>query len=186
MTEEDIKRFLARIIDVEGRDFTNDPDDLGGATRFGITQATLGEARKLGRLATPAEVQALEQPEAEDIYRREWIGHADLRIGLVHDIHKAWFIFDTAVLFGQRRAGIFANRAAGKLGVEDSTVDVPLVNKVDRAAFLVAGVELRISHHAKRVRKDPSQARFIVGWVDRAHALQSAVIGRPVRWGDAS
>lgn len=186
MTEEDVKRFMARIVEVESVEFVNDPDDLGGATKFGITQATLGDARKLGRLATPAEVEALEQPEAEDIYRKYWLGHPDLRIGLLHDIHVAWFVFDTAVLFGQRRAGIFANRAAGKVGVDDSTIDVPLVNKAERAGFLVRGVELRIAYHAKRVQKDPSQARFISGWINRAHELQNVVVGRPVRWGRAA
>ena len=39
--------------------FADHPADRGGATRYGITAATLGSWRKLGRQATREEVRAL-------------------------------------------------------------------------------------------------------------------------------
>lgn len=52
-----------------GGTYTNRPSDKGGPTRWGVTAKALGAYRKLGREATPAEVQALGQDEATSIYR---------------------------------------------------------------------------------------------------------------------
>ncbi|MCH9662863.1 MAG: hypothetical protein K0U66_04270 [Gammaproteobacteria bacterium] len=53
----------------EGQRYVNDPNDSGGATHHGITAKTLGRWRRLGRYATNAEVKALTQEEATEIYR---------------------------------------------------------------------------------------------------------------------
>jgi lysozyme family protein len=55
-----------------GAKFTNRAADRGGPTKFGIIAATLGKYRRLGRDATAAEVQALQEPEAYAIYRQEY------------------------------------------------------------------------------------------------------------------
>lgn len=47
--------------------------DRGGATNWGITAAQLGRWRKLGRAATPEEVNDLTQDEARAIYRARYI-----------------------------------------------------------------------------------------------------------------
>lgn len=52
-----------------GGQFTNRAADKGGPTRWGIDAATLGAWRKLKRPATAAEVQALQELEADAIYR---------------------------------------------------------------------------------------------------------------------
>lgn len=65
--------IVDKILDVEGRTFTNDPSDAGGATNFGITAAELGDWRHLGRAATPQEVKQLQEPEARQIYRSRFI-----------------------------------------------------------------------------------------------------------------
>lgn len=73
MTEADI---LAGILRREGG-FRHVAGDRGGATNYGITQATLGRWRKLGRPATPEEVRALPIEEASEIYRSEYIAGWD-------------------------------------------------------------------------------------------------------------
>lgn len=69
MTDQQI---LDGILQREGG-FRNVPGDRGGPTNYGITAATLGRWRKLGRDATEDEVRALPRGEAEDIYRAQYL-----------------------------------------------------------------------------------------------------------------
>jgi lysozyme family protein len=66
----------ARVLDLifghEGR-YSNHPKDPGGPTMYGITAATLGNARKLGRAATADEVKALSLSEARDILSSQYL-----------------------------------------------------------------------------------------------------------------
>ena len=65
-----LKRCLEIVLGHEGG-FSNHPSDNGGATRFGITRATLQDWR--GKPVSEADVAALELDEAKEIYRtRYW------------------------------------------------------------------------------------------------------------------
>ncbi len=66
-----ILEIINRIIRSEGG-YVNDPRDLGGATKFGITAETLGHWRRLNRKATPEEVQELTKEEARLIYYKQY------------------------------------------------------------------------------------------------------------------
>jgi lysozyme family protein len=67
----DFKPFWEMLKKNEGTEYTNDPDDKGGPTKYGVTQEELARWRK--RPVTPAEVAALQEPEAEAIARaRYW------------------------------------------------------------------------------------------------------------------
>lgn len=50
--------------------YVNDPDDPGGATKYGITIATLSAAR--GQKQTPQDVRNLGRDEAAEIYRKNY------------------------------------------------------------------------------------------------------------------
>jgi lysozyme family protein len=69
MTDEQI---IAEVIEREGG-FADVANDRGSFTKYGITAATLGQWRKLGRPATRAEVRALTSAEAADIYRVRYV-----------------------------------------------------------------------------------------------------------------
>lgn len=65
--------------------YVNHPRDPGGATKYGITAATLGAARRLGRKATPDEVKRLTLAEAADILDSQYakpLRYQDLPAGL--------------------------------------------------------------------------------------------------------
>lgn len=64
--------IIQNIIRREGG-FVNHPADKGGATKYGITAATLGNWRDLKRSATANEVKNLTQQEAEQIYYKNYI-----------------------------------------------------------------------------------------------------------------
>lgn len=109
MAAESFDRALALVLELEGG-FVADPRDPGGATRYGITRATLARAR--GRPASVADVRALTRQEAGAIYRRSYwaeVGGDALPAGL--DLA----IFDFGVNSGPARA-IKALQSA--LGVE--------------------------------------------------------------------
>jgi lysozyme family protein len=67
-----VDQLITGILLREGG-YRDDPSDRGGPTNFGITAATLGEWRRLGRPATRDEVRALETPEARAIYRARYV-----------------------------------------------------------------------------------------------------------------
>lgn len=90
--------------------YSNHPKDPGGATKYGITAATLGSWRKLGRRATPAEVQALTLAEATQILDRQYaqpIRYPELPAGL------DYAVFDYAVNSGPAQAAKTLQRILG-------------------------------------------------------------------------
>lgn len=62
-----IDSIIAGVIARESEKYTNDPNDAGGPTKFGITQRTLSDFRHYPM--TAADVQALTKSEALTIYR---------------------------------------------------------------------------------------------------------------------
>lgn len=91
--------IIDSIIDVEGPEYTNHPSDKGGPTKFGITLATLSKWR--GRPCTAADVQALTEVEARQIYRSIYI--VEPRFDQVATISPAIAheLVDTGVNMGQ-------------------------------------------------------------------------------------
>jgi lysozyme family protein len=72
MAANNRERVLELIFGHEGR-YSNHPNDPGGPTMFGITAATLGNARGLGRKATVEEVKALRLSEAREILSSQYL-----------------------------------------------------------------------------------------------------------------
>lgn len=101
-------RSFAKLHGIEG-DFSNDPADSGGATRYGITEV---QARKSGYHG-PMEDLPLETARA--IYRAEyWDGLSLDAIGALSET-IAYELFDTAVNLGQGNAALFLQRSLNAL-----------------------------------------------------------------------
>lgn len=64
-----IDSMIDHLLRIEGG-YVNDPDDPGGPTNFGVTQATYAEW--LGRPVSPADVRAMPVSDAREIYRRKY------------------------------------------------------------------------------------------------------------------
>jgi lysozyme family protein len=64
-----IDAIIDGVVARESDKYTNDVNDSGGPTKYGITQRTLSRFRKFP--ATPADVQALTRADAVTIYR--WV-----------------------------------------------------------------------------------------------------------------
>lgn len=107
MAATNFERALALVLKNEGG-FVNHPADPGGATKFGITRATLAAAR--GRPVSVAEVAALTRAEATEIYRRTYwarIAGDELPEGLDAAM------LDFAVNSGPERAARLLQRVLG-------------------------------------------------------------------------
>jgi len=147
--------------------FVDHPSDRGSFTKYGITAATLGAWRKLGRPATRAEVQAMEEPEARAIYRHIYILAPGFD-GIAHDVLRV-NVIDDGILSGPVTAIQTLQRV---LGVRDDGVFGPRT----RAALLAADpvvvhvrlVKARIVRYAQIVEADRTQGDFIEGWCVRA------------------
>lgn len=105
---------IALVLGHEGG-YSNAPTDRGGPTRFGITARTLGAWRRLGRAATPAEVEALGRPEAVAIIARHYaepVGFDRLPAGL------DYAMLDYAVNSGPAQAVRSLQRVLGVVPVD--------------------------------------------------------------------
>jgi lysozyme family protein len=159
VTDADI---LDAIIKAEGG-YVDHAADLGGPTNMGITAATLGEWRRLGRNATRAEVKALTRAEAEAIYAVRYLRPFDA----IQDADLRHYLIDLGVLRGPRKAAqmlqdVVGVEADGWIGPETLKAMKPFARHL-----LVMLIGIRFAHIAERVRELPSQKAFMAGWRNR-------------------
>ena len=162
-----IDQMLDDVIRREGG-YVHDPVDRGGPTKYGITQRTLRAWR--GQAVTADDVRRLTTDEARAIYRRRYV--EDPGFARLPDPLRVQVV-DDGVLSGPRQAVKDLQRAIG--GV---TVDGRLGPKT-RAALRQQGVavvhaqliQVRAARIGRIVHRDPSQARFLKGWLTRITAF---------------
>jgi lysozyme family protein len=162
----DFLKALPVILAHEGGEkYTVTLGDKGGATRWGITLATLRLWR--GKPTSTTDVRDLTCEEAEKIYRaRYW----DIcRCEEILDQDVATKIFDVSVNCGTWSAIRMAQRAAvvpvdGVMGPQTITA----INGMDGVLFVDSVSAQQRNHYQRIVEKDPSQAKFLAGWLNRA------------------
>jgi lysozyme family protein len=109
-----IDRYLAHLVDVvEGPKFTNDPNDRGGPTKYGITQRTLAEYR--GHAVSAADVEALQRDEALAIYRDQYVTLPGFDKVATVSPAVAIECIDTGVNMGQQVATVILQRCLNSL-----------------------------------------------------------------------
>lgn len=163
MTDDQI---IDAIIQREGG-FVNHRHDKGGATKFGITAATLGAWRGYGHSALVEEVKQLSVHEAREIYRQQYIVKPGF--AAIDDDGLRAQLVDDAVLSGPLAAVTTLQLA---LGVKPDgmlgPVTVVAANQADPVVLRRQLVIARSLRLARIVQQDPTQASFIVGWLTRA------------------
>jgi len=153
--------------------FVNDPDDAGGATRWGITINSLAAWR--GHPVEAIDVRNLSVDEAKEIYYgRYW---APLRCHRMKQLPVAMAIFDVAVLFGLGTAAIYAQKA-----VRDCAMDIEVdgdigpeslnaLNVVTPSVFLSTLSTLLLGRIDGIIQASPIDERFRAGWTARVNKL---------------
>ncbi len=172
MTRERFEASLTFVLKWEGSRFTNDPDDHGGATKFGIIQREYDSFRR--RRGLPARsVAFITLDEVRDIYRREYW---DAVQGDVLPVPLDVAAFDTGVLMGVGRSIRFLQQSlrVGVDGVIGPETRAALA-RADAPAVAVRMADLREARLRSIVERDSTQAKFLRGWLNRLNDLRRLI-----------
>lgn len=173
----DVEAMLEEVLRSEGG-FVNHPDDRGGATNMGITQATLSQY--LGQDATVDDVRALSLETAKEIYRQKFL--AEPKIDRLPDLIQP-VMFDAAVNSGPGRAIKWLQQELNRAGhgplSEDGAIGPKTIEAAEKAVekdgtgFSRALVERRRSFLMALCAQNPSQKVFERGWMARCDRLEA-------------
>lgn len=157
----------------EGHQFTNDPDDPGGPTKYGITLKVLTEyfaTHDKGIVPTAADVEALDLTEAAIIYQKMYWDA--LGLDGVTEPAKATAIFDMSVNCGKTGCTLLVQQALG-IQADGAMGDLTrsTVNKIARVDFFFQFIKAIIDHYVAQVVKHPERIKYFHGWCDRAARL---------------
>jgi len=167
MTDDTI---IDTILKYEGT-YTNNLNDHGGPTNYGITAADYGRWRGKSAPATAEEVQAMDVATARMIYKKWYI--EDPGFARVTDDKLRLVLVDSGVLFGTRRATIWLQQelgvlADGKFG-DETMAALESYTQPNLLPRRVLG--RRFGAIADIVKKDTTQITFLRGWINRAVSL---------------
>jgi lysozyme family protein len=160
---------FARVMQSEGG-YVNDPADHGGETNYGVTIGAWGAY--LGRAIQPGEMKALTLDAVKPFYKQMYwdkVRGDNLPTGV------DYAVFDFAVNAGVSRAAKFLQRA---VGANDDGVVGPgtlaLVAKITPGKLLENFAELKEAFYNTLAEKNPTQQKFLKGWMNRVASVQTA------------
>jgi len=159
-----IDAILAR----EGAAFTDDPLDHGGATKYGITsrawEAYVAQQHGIG---VPAiSVEFINESDARKFYHAMYVEP----LAWIEDVELRELVIDSAMNCGAERVTKWLQSAAMCIEI-DGVIGPETRRRVhERGPAIIYTLILiaRLKHYARIVKKDPTQARFIEGWINRA------------------
>ena len=150
------KEIIEKVLEHEGG-YVNDPKDLGGETKYGITK----------RFYPDVDIKNLTIEQATEIYKKDYWDKNRVE-SLPQNL---WHIyFDMCVNMGKRTAVKVLQRAAVNRG-RDIEVDGGLGPATIGA---LKGVELdrvrafRVKYYVDLITARPEQEKFFLGWFRRA------------------
>ena len=176
---DNFEKSLSFVFGNEGG-YSNNPHDRGGETNLGITQSTLDRAQ-LEFTGLPSSVKDLTRAQAEEIYRVFYWeeSKADMLPYPLCTLH-----FDAAVNHGVGGAAKLLQRAinnyAAKAGLDvrvevDGAVGPKTLSALCQCLDVAGNVPLiceiycneREKYYRSIVENNPSQAKFLRGWMNR-------------------
>ena len=150
------KEIIEKVLEHEGG-YVNDPKDLGGETKYGITK----------RFYPDLDIKNLTIEQATEIYKKDYWDRNKVE-SLPQNL---WHIyFDMCVNMGKRTAVKVLQRAAVNKG-KNIDVDGGLGPMTIGA---LKGVELdrvrafRVKYYVDLITARPEQEKFFLGWFRRA------------------
>ena len=150
------KEIIEKVLEHEGG-YVNDPKDLGGETKYGITK----------RFYPDVDIKNLTIEQATEIYKKDYWDKNRVE-SLPQNL---WHIyFDMCVNMGKRTAVKVLQRAAVNKG-RDIEVDGGLGPATIGA---IKGVELdrvrafRVKYYVDIITSKPEQEKFYLGWFRRS------------------
>lgn len=156
-------QIISAIISREGG-YVDKPNDAGGPTNWGITMDTLSSYR--GSPVTASDVKMMTEEEAAAIYQKMYL--KDTGIDHIKDDALRACALDTAVNFGPAAAVKLMQVALGV--TPDGQLGIKTLGALDQSdpkKVLYRLVRARVQHRAARVKANPSQVDFLLGWLNR-------------------
>lgn len=140
-----------------GAKFTDDPDDPGGATKYGISQ----------RAYPHLDIRNLTEQQAREIYKRDYWDR--IRADEIESQLIAENIFDTAVNMGVRTASRLAQLAANIEPVDGiiGSRSLKTLNSINPELFLSKFIIVKIARYANICNKRPESRKYLLGWINR-------------------
>lgn len=155
----DFNLAIVKTLEKEGGSkITNDPNDKGGLTKYGISQ----------RAYPTLDIRNLSQSQAAGIYKRDYwdkICGDEINSQII-----AESIFDSAVNMGVRTASRLAQLSVG-IAKPDGVIgaeSVKILNRFDERSFVSLFLNAKIYRYAQICNKDKSQKTFLLGWINRS------------------
>lgn len=151
--------------------WSDDPDDPGGATNFGIT---LEVAQHHG-VQTKEALRAITPEKVSEIYHASY-----WRFGGIFDQRVATKIFDMGVNFGLRTAVRMAQEIMNSLGAYLQVDGImgpnteSCINAVDPEQLLQLLCMACENRYLAIVDRRPASAKYLKGWLHRALELPNA------------
>lgn len=144
--------------------YVDHPNDRGGPTAYGVTQATLAGWR--GHPVTADDVRNLKPSEAREIYRKRYIEEPGF-LDIENEAVRAHAV-DCAVNHGPVNAVKLLQNAArvfpdGRFGPQTRAA----VNRMAAPAMYRRLCAQRAKFYGQIITRDPSQAVFASGWMNR-------------------
>ncbi len=176
------------VLDTETREYTNDPRDSGGPTKFGVTLRAY--ASFVGWQVTPEEIRNLTEDQAKAFYfRRYW---HPLRCDRITRLTVAICLFDSGVLYGVGTATLMAQETAVLCGGPVLKFDgvigdksIAAINSIEEELFIETFYRQLILRIDLVVSKYPKNAVFRDGWTNRAKRLLTLSGANPLNKKDA-
>ncbi len=182
--EQGFQRALAITFGNEG-DWSDDPLDNGGRTKFGITEDEWFSFCRREAIAPINPINTLTRAQAEQVYRLDYWGK--LNCSQFDREEVARELFDSGVNCGIGSAAYFAQRAYNLLRTdgspalaEDGALGPRTVNALNILslaypdALLAALNGEQYNYYKTLVTNNPAQRHFIRGWVKRCIAKEAA------------
>lgn len=175
----DFQKALDVVFKHEGG-FSDDPDDKGGATKYGITLATLRRALGAGAdfnhdgKVDGLDVALLSRDQAADIYLRFYWNRPG--IWRIRDQYIATKTFDMAVHMGPLAAIRLLQRAVGRdnpsAGIVEDGIFGPITetwtNTANQKDLLSCLCSVQAEFYRAIVEDDSTQRKFLRNWLRRA------------------
>ena len=141
-----------------GSEFTSDPNDRGGDTKFGISQRAYPEL----------DIKNLAEEKAKKIYKRDYWDK--IRADQLDSQLIAENIFDTAVNMGVRTASRMAQEVL-EIVPTDGIIGPQSLNYINDAPidlFISKYTLQKVAHYVEICKKNKSQKKYLLGWMNRA------------------
>jgi lysozyme family protein len=143
--------------------YVNDPKDAGGETRYGISKRSYPQL----------DIKNLMRDQAQQIYFCDFWGKS--KCEQINDDNLAIKFFDLCVNTGINQATKLIQktlRSAGQIVAEDGIIGsatLAAVNKADPTDLLAALKSEAAGYYRMIAQANPSQQKFIEGWLRRAY-----------------